>query len=75
MGTSLGFALSSTLKGHTKWVWDCAFSRDGKYLVTGSSDQTCRLWEVGNGQQRLQFTGFNKGVTAVALLDSFASIK
>jgi len=64
-----GFARIFTLTGHTRWVWDCAFTRDGQYLLTGSSDCTCRLWDVRSGTQQQEFTGFKKGVTAIALLD------
>jgi toxoflavin biosynthesis protein ToxC len=31
---------------HDDVVNDCAFSRDGQYLVTSSSDRTARLWSV-----------------------------
>lgn len=67
---SEGFARCFTLTGHSKWVWDCAFSRDGQYLVTGSSDCTCRLWDVRTGTQRSEFSGFKRGVTAIALVDA-----
>lgn len=29
------FRLDKTLIGHQRWVWDCAFSADSAYLVTG----------------------------------------
>lgn len=29
-----------TLNGHQRWVWDCAFSADSAYLVTGTSVAT-----------------------------------
>lgn len=29
------YSLISTLKGHTKWVWDMAFSADSVYMVSG----------------------------------------
>ena len=29
-------ALLTTLVGHQRWVWDCAFSADSSYLVTGT---------------------------------------
>lgn len=30
-----GFAPMQTLQGHQGWVWDCSFSADAAYLVTG----------------------------------------
>ena len=29
------FKLDKILQGHQRWVWDCAFSADSAYLVTG----------------------------------------
>ena len=29
------FKLEKILQGHQRWVWDCAFSADSAYLVTG----------------------------------------
>lgn len=29
-----------TLQGHQRWVWDCAFSADSAYLVTGTYGRT-----------------------------------
>jgi len=29
------FRLETRLEGHQRWVWDCAFSADSAYLVTG----------------------------------------
>jgi toxoflavin biosynthesis protein ToxC len=39
-----GKSVNSSL--HDDVVNDCAFSRDGRYLVTSSSDCTARLWSV-----------------------------
>lgn len=58
------------LSGHSRWVWDCAFSNDGEFLATGSSDCSCRLWDVCSGVSRIEHTGFEKGVTAVAIVDA-----
>jgi WD40 repeat protein len=37
------------LSGHTDWVKDLAFSPDGCFLATASSDGTARLWKVPSG--------------------------
>ncbi|MDR3646332.1 MAG: WD40 repeat domain-containing protein [Candidatus Babeliales bacterium] len=37
------------LKGHTNMVNSIAFSHDGKYLASGSSDKKIRIWDVENG--------------------------
>ena len=29
------FSLDKTLVGHQRWVWDCGFSADSAYLVSG----------------------------------------
>lgn len=31
------FVLDKTISGHQRWVWDCSFSADSAYLVTGKS--------------------------------------
>lgn len=37
-----------TLRGHTGYVSALAFSHDGRRLVSGSTDGTVRLWQVGH---------------------------
>ncbi len=32
---SFDFKQEKVLAGHQRWVWDCAFSADSAYLVTG----------------------------------------
>ena len=34
------FTLKNKLEGHQQWVWDCAFSADSAYLITGWSSST-----------------------------------
>jgi WD40 repeat protein len=35
---------------HGDWVWDVAFSPDGRTVLTGSKDRTARLWDAVTGQ-------------------------
>ena len=57
------------LFGHTRWVWDAAFSADSAYIVTASSDGTSRLWDVSSGETVCIYAGHQKAVTAVAMND------
>ena len=41
-------ALIRTLEGHTGWVWAVAVAADGT-IITGSGDQTVRLWNPDTG--------------------------
>ena len=32
------------LDGHSDEIFSCQFSYDGRLVLTGSKDNTCRLW-------------------------------
>ena len=36
-------------KGHRDGIFAAAFSSDGKFLASGSSDRTIRIWNVADG--------------------------
>ena len=39
------------LKGHSSAVLSIAFSPDGKKIVSGSYDQTIRVWDAETGKE------------------------
>lgn len=61
--------VAATLKGHKEMLYAVAFSPDGKYLVTGSFDQTIKLWDAVTGKEIKTLAGsagHQKQVLAVA---------
>ncbi|MFI6365831.1 TIR domain-containing protein [Nocardia sp. NPDC050630] len=46
-----GEAVGPPMKGHDKQILDIAYSPDGRYLVSVSSDYTLRFWETTDGRQ------------------------
>jgi len=40
-----------TLRGHEQGVFSVSFSPDGKFLASGSSDRTVKIWKVGNWRE------------------------
>jgi WD40 repeat protein len=45
------FVLDRTVKGHSGWVTGVAFTSDGRRLVSGSWDQTVKMWDVPSGAE------------------------
>jgi len=45
------------LSAHATDVQSVAFSPDGKYVLTGSADQTARLWDAQTGAYPAPFSG------------------
>ena len=66
--------LASTLNGHGNWIWDAAFSADSSFILTGSSDNTARLWDVAAGEVICIYSGHAKAITAVAMNDSIIPV-
>ena len=41
----------NTLRGHSDYVRSVTFSPDGKFLASGSDDNTVKLWSVDGGSR------------------------
>jgi WD40 repeat protein/actin-like ATPase involved in cell morphogenesis len=60
------FALAHTLSGHSDEVRSVAFSPDGRFLASGSSDFTVKGWNVRTGQSAGTLSGHMGRVNSVA---------
>ena len=60
-------ALVRTLVGHSGQVLDCAFSPDGRFIVSASSDATLKLWDPLSGQLLRTLAGHEGAVTSCAV--------
>ena len=60
-------ALLLTLTGHTAYVFSVAISADGQTLVSGSSDDTIKVWNLSTGQEVRTLRGHTAAVYSVAL--------
>src|SRR5262249_39574208 len=56
----------SVLKGHTGGVSSVIFSRNGRWIASGSADRTIKLWDVASGQEKPAFVGHTGPVTSIA---------
>jgi len=71
--TSASMAYAATEKteifpqlGHSFIVRSVAFSPSGRFALSGSWDQTLRLWDVSTGKEIRSYVGHTGGVNSVA---------
>lgn len=62
------------LRGHTADVYALAFSADGKYLVSGSADDTARIWDVATGKTTRILRGHDRDIEWVAFSDDSSRV-
>ncbi len=53
-----------TLRGHTNGVWACGFSPDGTQIVSGSEDNSLKLWTRDADEAYLTLISGPDGQTA-----------
>jgi WD40 repeat protein len=56
----------AVLRGHDDWVIRVAWSPDGKWLTTASSDRTARIWDAETGSELVVLHGHDDEVRGVA---------
>jgi WD40 repeat protein len=64
----------AVLSGHTNGVASLAFSSDGTSLVSGSGDQTLKLWDVQTGGVVKTFHGHTNSVLSVSISLNYTTI-
>ena len=53
--------------GHTKEVNSVAVSADGRFIVSGSDDNTIKVWNIQERREECTFTGHTSDVSSVAV--------
>src|SRR5258708_40218295 len=57
----------TNLSGHKNWVGSLIFSRTGKELISGSVDNTVRLWDMATGNEIRQLDTPRETVECLSL--------
>jgi hypothetical protein len=53
------------IKGHGRGVSKVAFSRDGKLLASGATDNTIKIWDVANRTELRTLTGHTSNIESI----------
>jgi WD40 repeat protein len=58
--------LLNTLKGHTDYVYSVAITPDGTKIVSGSDDNTIKVWDLNNGSNTFS-SKFDSSISSIAI--------
>ena len=61
---------SASLTGHRGGVWGCAWSSDGRWVLSASGDKTLRIWDAASGAMVRELTGHTDVVRGCAAWSS-----
>ncbi len=53
--------------GHNNTVWSVAITPDGQRIVSGSADNSARVWDMSSGKELIRFEGHQGCVFSVAI--------
>ncbi len=56
-----------TLEGHKDGVNAVIFSPDNRYIITGSSDKTVKIWDIKTGKEKKTLTGHGDYITSLSI--------
>ncbi len=65
--TPPGGPLLRTLAGHSSGVTAATVTPDGRYIISGSADQTLKVWELASGREVRTLAGHGSGICAVTV--------
>src|SRR5690606_36726417 len=57
-----GWQASRSLRGHTAPIYALSLSPDGRWVATGSEDQTIRSWDLNDGTLQTVLSGHRGAV-------------
>ena len=57
----------TVLGGHTGYIKSIAISSDNQYIISGSYDNTVRIWNIKKKRQKIVLTGHENNVISIAI--------
>ena len=67
MWNTQSYHLMGVLSGHSEYICHAIFSKDGKYIVSGSFDKSIKVWNTTNGIIEKTLAGHTGAVNHVAV--------